>query len=146
MRDHLIRRARGQKAEVVAAGHFMVRSQPFDLVGIARPHIDFLIAEHQRGPFRFAVAGIEYLDLHAENLSVPLRCPRDIGDIDHDMIESADLYLHGLSSSSRVYAYFSRWSPGAMIVTTLDSLDSTASLQQQRKWRRMSLRSQRAAI
>jgi hypothetical protein len=51
------------------------------------------------------MARIEYSDLHAEDLSVPFRCPRDIGDIDHDMIERVDPELHGLSSSSRFYAY-----------------------------------------
>src|SRR4051794_24032865 len=45
MRDHIIRRARGEEAEVVAAGGFVVGSEPVDLVGVLRPHVDLLVPE-----------------------------------------------------------------------------------------------------
>ena len=44
-----------------------------------RPHVDLLVAEHQRGPRRLAVARIEHLDLHAEDLAVPLGRARHVG-------------------------------------------------------------------
>jgi hypothetical protein len=48
-------------------------------------------------PRRFAATGVEHLDFHAENLAVPLRCHRDIGDVDHEMIEGVNLDRHALS-------------------------------------------------
>jgi hypothetical protein len=94
MRDHLVRRARGQEAEIVTPCGFVIRREPFDLVGIARPHVDLLVAEQQRGPRRLARARIEYLDLHAEDPAVPLGGTRHVGDIDHEMIERIDLDGH----------------------------------------------------
>src|SRR5258708_27341414 len=66
MRHHLFRRAGGEKAQIVAARGFMIRREPLDLVGIAWPHIDLLMAEHQRRPWRLARTRIENPDLHAE--------------------------------------------------------------------------------
>src|SRR5450631_2100949 len=97
MRQHLFRRAGGEKAQIVAAGGFMIRSEPLDLVRIPRPHIDLLIAEHQRRPWRFARARIEHPDLHAEDFLVPLRGIGHVGDVDDDMIERVDLDSHALS-------------------------------------------------
>ena len=64
---------------------------------IARPHIDFLIAEDQRRPGRLAWARIEHPDLDAEDFLVPLRGARHVGDIDDDMIERVHFDSHGLS-------------------------------------------------
>src|SRR5215207_3093130 len=75
----------------------MVGGEPLDLVGAARPHIDFLVAEHQRGPRRLARAGIEHLDLHAENLPVPLGGTRHVGHIDDEMVERVNPDRHALS-------------------------------------------------
>ena len=69
----------------------MVRGKPLDLVGVARPHIDFLVAEHQRCSGGLARARIEYPDLHAEDLAVPFGGTRHVGDIDDEMIERVDL-------------------------------------------------------
>src|SRR6266436_4179932 len=66
-------------------------------VGIAWPHIDLLMAEHQRRPWRFARARIEHPDLHAEDFLVPLRGMGHVGDVDDDMIERVDLDSHALS-------------------------------------------------
>src|SRR4030088_1533553 len=84
MRDHLVRRARGEKAQIVTACGFMIRGEPLDLVGIARPHVDFLVAEDQRCPGGLAGARIEHGDLHAEDPLVPLRRARHVGHIDHE--------------------------------------------------------------
>jgi hypothetical protein len=89
MRDHLFRRARCEKAQIVAACGFMVRGEPLDLIGISWPHVDFLVAKDQRRPRRLAVAWIEHLYLHAKYLVVPLGGTRDIADIDNEMIERA---------------------------------------------------------
>src|SRR5215468_6952305 len=48
MRDDLLRRARGEEAEVVAPCGLVIGGEPFHLVGVARPHIDLLVAEQQR--------------------------------------------------------------------------------------------------
>src|SRR4051812_39543149 len=72
MRNHLLWRRRGEKAQIVAARGLEVRSEPLDLVGIARAHIDLLVTEYQRGARRLAAARIEHPDLHAEHLVVPL--------------------------------------------------------------------------
>src|SRR4051794_35965888 len=45
MRDHLVRAHRGEEAQVVAAGRLMVAGEPLHLVGVARAHIDLLVAE-----------------------------------------------------------------------------------------------------
>src|SRR3984893_2631026 len=60
MRDHLVRRARREEAEIVAAGGLMIGGEPLHLVGILRSHIDLLVAEYQRGPPGLARAGIEH--------------------------------------------------------------------------------------
>src|ERR1700722_5982512 len=101
MRDHLVGRTRGEKAQIVAARGFMVGGEPFDLVGVARPHVDLLVAEHQRRPRRLAGAGIEHPDLHAEDFLVPLRRARHVGNIDHEMIDRAYLDSHELILWSR---------------------------------------------
>src|SRR6266702_327014 len=75
----------------------MIRREPFDLVGIARPHVDLLVAEQQRCPRRLVRARIEHLDLHAENPAVPLGGTRHVGDIDHEMIECIHLDGHAQS-------------------------------------------------
>src|SRR5882724_5670689 len=102
MRDHLLRRLRGEKAQIVAAGGLMVGREPLRLVGIKWPHIDLLVAEDQRGPGCLAFARIEHPDLHAEDCSIPLRRARHVRNIDHQVIERVDLESHGLSSSSRL--------------------------------------------
>src|SRR5687768_1558757 len=59
VRNHLVRRARGEKAQIVAAGGLVIRGEPLDLVSAARPHIDLLVAERQRCPRGLARARIE---------------------------------------------------------------------------------------
>src|SRR6266566_2059007 len=97
MRDYLFRRARGEKAQIVTPRGFMVRGEPLDLVGTKRSHIDFLVAEDQRGPRRLAGTRIEYPDLHAEDFPIPLGGARHVGDIDDEMIERVNLDRHALS-------------------------------------------------
>src|ERR1700687_1274604 len=118
MRDHLVRRARGEKVQVLAAGGFMVGGEPLDLVGVARPHINLLVAEDKRCPRRLAGAGIEYGDLHAEDLLVPLRGARHIGDVDHEMIEGMDFDRHGLSFGRGSLPHLPRWPYPSLFVTT----------------------------
>src|SRR6516225_9938333 len=120
MRDHVIRGARGQKAQIVAAGGFMVGREPFDLVGVLGADVDLLVAEYQRGARRLSAAGVEYPDLHAEDSCVPLRGARDIADIDHEMIDRIDPERHGLSSSLQrmARARALHFSPGVALVTT----------------------------
>ena len=72
----------------------MVRGEPLGLVGIARPDVDLLVTELKRSPRRFAAAGLEQLDFHAKYLAIPLRGARDIGDVDHEMIEAFNLDRH----------------------------------------------------
>src|SRR5205807_1919931 len=45
MRDHVFRRGRSKKAQIVAAGGLVVGGEPLHFVGVARPHIDLLVAE-----------------------------------------------------------------------------------------------------
>jgi len=110
MRDHRFRRSGGEKGQIVAAGGFVVGGEPLDLVGVARPHVDFLVAEDQRGPRRLALARIEHPDLHAEDLCVPFGGTRDIGDVDHEMIEGVDFDGHGLSLGRGFDANVPHWS------------------------------------
>src|SRR4051794_18668271 len=97
MRDHRCGGRPGKKAEIVTARGLVVGGEPFDLVGVARPHIDLLAAEYQRGARRPATARIEYCYLHAEYLAIPRRRTRDVRDIDDEVIEGMDLDGHGLS-------------------------------------------------
>src|ERR1700733_540313 len=127
MRDHLFRRRGGEKAQIVTAGGFMVRREPLGLVGVAWPHIDFLVAENQRRPGRVAVAGIEQPDLHAEYLPIPLGGTRDIGDIDHQMIERVDLDRHGLSLRRGVDAGVAHGRRRGLLVTTRAAVNSTTT-------------------
>src|SRR6201992_1004275 len=102
MRNNLIRCALREEAEIVAAGCFVIRGEPLHLVGAARPDVDLLIAEQERGSRRLARAGVEHLDLHAEDLAVPLGGSRDVGDIDHEMVERVDFDRHGLPHPTSV--------------------------------------------
>src|SRR4051794_37112012 len=97
MRDHLVRGACGQKAQIVTACGLVVGGEPLDLVGAARPHVDLLIAEHQRGSRCLARTGIEYADLHAEDGAIPFGGARHVGDVDHEMVEGVHLDGHDLS-------------------------------------------------
>src|SRR4051812_4076937 len=97
MRHHLVRRGGGQEAQILAAGGLVVRGEPFHLVGIARPDVDLLVTELKGSPRRFAAAGVEHLDFHAQDLAIPLGGNSDLGDVDHEMIESFDLDRHALS-------------------------------------------------
>src|SRR3954469_6844717 len=97
MRHHLVGAGGGEEAQILAAGGLVVRGEPLHLVGIARPDVDLLVTELQRSPRRFAAAGLEHLDFHAENLAVPLGGHCDVRDVDHEMIESFDLDRHVLS-------------------------------------------------
>src|SRR5450631_2780542 len=125
MRDHLFRCGRGEKAQIVTAGGFMVGSEPLDLVGVARPHIDLLVAEGQRGPGRTAVARIEHLDLHVEYLPIPLGGTCDVRDIDHQMIERVDLDRHGLSFRRGSMCGVPHGPHRALVVTTRACVNST---------------------
>src|SRR3954463_4831509 len=87
----------GEEAQILAAGGLVVRGEPLHLVGIARPDVDLLVTELQRSPRRFAAAGVEHLDFHAENLAVPRGGHCDVRDVDHEMIEGFDLDRHALS-------------------------------------------------
>src|ERR1700734_2708243 len=91
----------------------MIRGEPLTRVGLARPHVDFLVAENQRRPFCLARARIEYPDLHAEYLAIPLAGARHVGDIDDDVIERIDLDRHGLSLGSLELSFGRR--PGACV-------------------------------
>ena len=125
MRDHFIRRARGEKAQVVAAGGHMVGGEPVDLVAIDRPHVDLLVAEVQRGPRYPAPAGIEHPDLHAEDFCVPLRRARHISDVDDEMVEGIDLDRHELSFPARCVPRY--WPPHHLFDTTRGFVNSTAA-------------------
>src|SRR5450759_2321364 len=103
----------------------MVGGEPLDLVGAARPHVDLPVAEHQRRARRFARAGIEHLDLHAEDFLVPLGGTRHIADIDHEMIELGNLDRHELILWSRFNARVRYWPYHALFVTTRAGVNST---------------------
>src|SRR5205807_9907022 len=114
-----VRRARGEEAQIVAAGGLMIGGEPLDLVGALGPHVDLLAAEHERGARRLALARIEHLHLHAEDCPVPFGRARDVGDIDHEMIERMDLDRHALSF--RRYACrapLPHWPLSILLVTT----------------------------
>src|SRR5215475_12870356 len=78
MRDHLLGTACGEKAQILAARRFMVGGEPFGLVGTLWPHIDLLVAEHQRCPLRLSLSGIEHHSLHAEGFLVPRDRTRNV--------------------------------------------------------------------
>src|SRR5882762_8413450 len=104
----------------------MIGGEPFHLVGIARPHIDLLVAEHQRGARRPARARIEYLDLHSQHLAIPLRGAGDVGDIDDAVIEGVYLNGYGLSFRRRAMrAGVPHWPGPDLFVTTRAAVDST---------------------
>src|SRR6202022_3242609 len=96
----------------------MVRGEPLDLVGVARPYIDFLVAEDQRCPGRLALARVEHLDLHAEDFSVPFGGARHVRDIDHEMIERVDFERHGLSFGRGSMCICRTWPYHSLFVTT----------------------------
>jgi hypothetical protein len=96
----------------------MVGRKPVDLVGVARPHIDLLVAEHKRGPRYPALARIEHLDLHAEDFLIPLNRARHVGDIDHEMIDRVHFDRHELILWSRFDARLAYWPYHALFVTT----------------------------
>jgi hypothetical protein len=72
----------------------MVRGEPLHLVGIALSDVDPLVTEFKESPRRLAAAGIEHLDIHAENLAVPRSTCRDVADIDDEMIQGMNLDRH----------------------------------------------------
>src|ERR1700683_2906313 len=94
----------------------MIGREPLDLAGVARPHIDFLVAEHQGGAGSPAGPRVEHLDLHAEDFSVPLGRARHVSDIDDEMVERMDLDRHVLSLSRGGRASY--WPRHALFVTT----------------------------
>src|SRR5580704_10053429 len=102
----------------------MVSREPLDLAGVARPDIDFLVAEHQRCAGCPAGTGVEHPDLHAEDFSVPFGRARHVGDIDDEMIERVDLDRHVLSSSRGFDALSTRWPRHALFVTTPTTVNS----------------------
>src|SRR5215831_3876619 len=116
----------------------MVGGEPLDLIGILGPHIDLLIAEHQRRA-RLALAWIEHLHLHAEYRPVPFGGPRDVGDVDHEVIESMNFDRHSSSfrrdailSPRRGAARAPHWPPAAKLVTTRSATNST----RKQNWRK----------
>src|SRR5262245_788276 len=97
MRDHLIRRVRCEKAQIVTARGLVVGCEPIDLVGVPGTHVYLLAAEYERGARGLATAGIEHSDLHSENPGVPLGRACHVADIDHEMVDRTDFHRHGSS-------------------------------------------------
>src|SRR3954454_7371438 len=97
MRHHLLGCAGCEKAEIATPCGFPGGGEPLDLVGVVRPYIDLLIAEHERGSRHLALARIEHPDLHAENGVVPIGRPRHVRNIDHEMVDRAYFDRHRLS-------------------------------------------------
>src|SRR5438105_4857038 len=101
MRDDVFGGTCGEKAQIVAPCRLMVGGKPPELVSPDRSHVDFLVAEHQRGTPCLTLTRVEHTDLHAEDFSVPFRGARDVAYIDDEMIDRAYLDSHELILWSR---------------------------------------------
>jgi hypothetical protein len=85
MRDHLGERRLGDEAQIARARSRLVGDQPGDVVG--RMQVDLLLPEAKRDP-PFA----EGHHRHAEHPGIEFAGMADIGDGQHEMVETRDLH------------------------------------------------------
>src|SRR5271166_5647501 len=90
MADHLIRRCRGDEAQIAGAGRVVHPGDPASRIGIRRAHVDLLAAELQRG----AVVGAEFLALHAEHAQIPGGGDFHVLHVQHDVADAVDGEAH----------------------------------------------------